>query len=56
MLVLTYRGDVATDEHREMLDAALARDVGRAKDILEAHIRKGLAHTLAEMSETNADF
>ncbi|AXI47542.1 GntR family transcriptional regulator [Sulfitobacter sp. SK012] len=52
LLVLTYRGDVATNEHRMMLEAALARDVTTAVSILEEHVRKGLEHTLAAMENT----
>lgn len=51
MLVLTNRGAMAVREHRSMFEAALARDVPRAKAELEAHIRNGLAHTLEAMSE-----
>ena len=47
MLVLTYRGEEAVEEHREMFDAALARDVERAARTLQTHIEKGLEHTLA---------
>ena len=47
MLVLTYRGEEAVEEHREMFDAALARDVERAAKTLQTHIEKGLEHTLA---------
>ena len=47
MLVLTYRGEEAVEEHREMFDAALARDVERAAKTLQTHIEKGLQHTLA---------
>lgn len=49
MLVLTYRGDVAVDEHRAMFDAALARDTQKARQVLEDHIRNGLSHTLKAM-------
>lgn len=49
MLVLTYRGDVAVNEHRAMFDAALARDTKTARQVLEAHIRNGLSHTLEAM-------
>jgi len=49
MLVLTYRGAVAVDEHSLMFEAALARDIPKAKATLETHIRLGLAHTLAAM-------
>ena len=47
MLVLTYRGEEAVKEHREMFDAALTRDVQRAAKTLQTHIEKGLEHTLA---------
>lgn len=47
MLVLTNRGQVAVEEHKEMFDAALARDVNRAAQSLQAHIEGGLEHTLA---------
>lgn len=49
MLVLTYRGEEAVKEHKGMFDAALARDSGTAKKLLEDHIRNGLAHTLEAM-------
>ncbi|WP_424943791.1 GntR family transcriptional regulator [Aliiroseovarius crassostreae] len=48
-LVLTYRGEEAVQEHKEMFNAALARDAQKAKDLLELHIRNGLTHTLAAM-------
>ena len=48
-LVLTYRGDEAVQEHKGMFDAALARDVKTATQLLEDHIRNGLDHTLAAM-------
>ena len=49
MLVLTYRGEEAVKEHKAMFDAALARDSGKAKQLLEEHIRNGLEHTLNAM-------
>ena len=49
MLVLTFRGEVAASEHKDILDAALARDPDTATRILEHHIFEGLAHTLAAM-------
>jgi DNA-binding GntR family transcriptional regulator len=52
MLVLTYRGAPAVKDHRQMLDAALARDVCSAVSVLERHIRKGLEHTLEAMGDT----
>jgi len=50
MLLLTYRGQVAVDEHRTMFEAALARDTGTAMAALETHIREGLGHALAAMA------
>jgi DNA-binding GntR family transcriptional regulator len=52
MLVLTNRGRVAAEEHKGMLDAALARDADRAVTALDAHIRNGLVHTLDAMDRT----
>lgn len=47
MLVLTYRGEEAVEEHRKMFEAALARDVELAAQTLQMHIEKGLEHSLA---------
>ena len=49
MLVLTYRGEVAAEEHRAMFDAALARDAKLAVKCLRDHINNGLIHTLEAM-------
>jgi len=49
MLVLTYRGEVARQEHKALFDAALARDSKSAKEILTLHIQNGLTHTLEYM-------
>lgn len=51
MLVLTYRGAKATEEHRTILDAALARDAKTAISVLKTHVQEGLAHTLSAMNE-----
>lgn len=47
MIALSYRGDIAADEHRGMLDAALKRDAAAASRILAGHIEGGVAHALA---------
>lgn len=47
MLVLTNRGQAAVQEHKEMFDAALARDIDGAARSLQSHIEGGLEHTLA---------
>lgn len=49
MLVLTFRGKDAVAEHKQMLEAALARDTVRAQKILEEHIRAGLKHSLSAL-------
>lgn len=46
MLVLTYRGEDAVAEHRDMFDAALKRDADLASKVLKKHIDLGLAHAL----------
>ena len=47
VLMLTYRGQEAADEHKKMFEAALERNVEAATKILREHIEKGLEHTLA---------
>ena len=47
MLVLTYRGEEAVEEHRKVFEAALAGDIDIAAETLKTHIDKGLEHTLA---------
>ena len=47
MLVLTYRGEEAVEEHRQMFEEALARDREAAATTLQRHIERGLEHTLA---------
>lgn len=49
MLVLTYRGEAARQEHKALFEAALARDGAGAKDLLTRHIHNGLTHTLDYM-------
>ena len=49
MLVLTYRGEEAVEEHRLMFEAALARDEEAAARHLERHVMRGLDHTLSAM-------
>ncbi len=52
LLVLTNRGTVAVQEHRELMNAALDRDMDRAVHTLETHIHGGLTHTLEAMANT----
>jgi len=51
MLVFTYRGEKAAEEHRVMFEAALVRDADRATEVLRIHIERGLEHTLAAFQD-----
>lgn len=44
--VLTNRGEIASQQHKQMLDAALARDAAAAKAILRDHIESGVTSAL----------
>jgi DNA-binding GntR family transcriptional regulator len=48
-LVLTYRGEVARQEHKALFEAAIARDANAATKLLTQHIMNGLTHTLEYM-------
>jgi DNA-binding GntR family transcriptional regulator len=47
MIALSYRGDIAANEHAELLDCALKRDARRACEVLTRHVAGGLEHALA---------
>ncbi|MBL8832434.1 MAG: FCD domain-containing protein [Rhodospirillales bacterium] len=47
MTALSYRGDIASGEHRQMLDCALKRDAATACAALRRHVEGGVAHALA---------
>lgn len=51
MLVLTYRGEEAVQEHEDMFRASLARDARKASEILKRHVEKGLEHTLQAFAQ-----
>ncbi|TPL75230.1 GntR family transcriptional regulator [Mesorhizobium sp. B2-3-13] len=46
MISLTFRGQIAADEHRQLLEAALARDVATAQMVLRRHVEAGVEHGL----------
>lgn len=52
MIALSYRGDVAAREHRQLLECALKRDSDKACKILRTHIQGGVEHALATGSIT----
>lgn len=47
MIALSYRGDIATNEHAELLECALARNAARACEVLTRHVAGGVEHALA---------
>lgn len=51
MIFLTFRGEIAAQEHKALLDAALARDFVAARSVLERHVDGGVAHALAAQGE-----
>lgn len=46
IIAVIFRGRAAADEHRELLDSALARDHSRAEAVLKRHLEACVAHTL----------
>lgn len=47
MISLTFRGAIAADEHRQLLEAALKRDAKTAQDVLRRHVQAGVEHGLS---------
>ncbi len=47
MIALSYRGDIAADEHAQLLECALERDAVRACEVLTRHVAGGVEHALA---------
>lgn len=52
MLVMTFRGEDAANEHKSMLNAALKRDAARAQKILERHILGGIKPPLSALKKS----
>ncbi len=46
IVAVIYRGQAASDEHRQLLDDALKRDHVEAREVLGRHIRSCVEHTL----------
>jgi DNA-binding GntR family transcriptional regulator len=46
MVAVVFRGEVAAQEHRTLLECALTRDAVRACDVLARHVNGCVAHTL----------
>lgn len=47
MVAVVFRGEVAAEEHKLLLDYAMARDTGRATAILATHVNACVDHTAA---------
>jgi DNA-binding GntR family transcriptional regulator len=46
MIAVVFRGEIAAEEHRLLLDCALARNSARACAVLAEHVNGCVAHTL----------
>ena len=46
MVAVVFRGEIAAEEHRILLECALARDSDRACEVLTRHVNGCVAHTL----------
>ncbi len=47
MIALSYRGDIAAQEHAELLECALTRNAEKACEVLTRHVAGGVEHALA---------
>ena len=46
MVAVVFRGEIAAEEHRRLLECALSRDAVQACEVLERHVNGCVAHTL----------
>jgi DNA-binding GntR family transcriptional regulator len=46
MVAVVFRGSIAAEEHRRLLECALSRDAGGACEVLARHVNGCVAHTL----------
>src|SRR3712207_2125891 len=46
MVAVVFRGEIAGEEHRILLDCALTRDADRACEVLTRHVNGCVAYTL----------
>ncbi len=46
MVAVVFRGEAAADEHRQLLDSALARDSAAARDALAGHLGNCVRHVV----------
>ena len=48
MIAVVFRGEIAADEHRQLLDCALARNAAKAQAVLVKHIQDCVTYTLSK--------
>lgn len=46
MVAVVFRGEIAAEEHRILLDCALSRDAGKACEVLTRHVNGCVTYTL----------
>lgn len=54
MLSLTFRGQLAANEHQQLLEAALKRDSATAQSVLKKHVEAGVEHGLKAQRDGGA--
>ena len=47
LLARSFRGEAVADDHRQLFDFAMARDIEGARTMLRQHVEHGVAHVLA---------
>jgi DNA-binding GntR family transcriptional regulator len=47
LIALSFRGDIAAEEHKILHDCALDHDAATARDVLSRHVEGGVEHALA---------
>jgi DNA-binding GntR family transcriptional regulator len=47
MIALSFRGDIAAEEHKILRDSALKRESATACEVLQRHVEGGVEHALA---------
>jgi DNA-binding GntR family transcriptional regulator len=48
MIAVVFRGEIAADEHRQLLDCALTRNAATAQNVLVKHIQDCVTYTLSK--------
>ena len=48
MIAVVFRGEIAADEHRQLLECALTRNAAKAQAVLVRHIQDCVTYTLSK--------